>query len=312
MCGPAKEEIPFRYGEVKHQVAERSRNSPYRGSIFIGKSTMQPKRQRIMAIAIWILILHIVSFGQVSPDAPLPDVAELWQRVRANLGGQYDTTQFLKGYTYRRSSVIEELGSGGSVEDREQREYDVYHFDQGMFQRLLSRNGMPLSEKDLKKEDERFEKFRTRKPRTRSRSDQEKVLNDIVNAFDFKILRREPRNDRSTLVLAFKPKKGAKLETMAARLVFTKVEGTAWVDEHDAQLARIDMHFIDDAKIGFGLLARISKNTQMTREWRKLNNEVWVPAHSESIVKGRVLLAKAYSRRRIDDYMAYKKFSLDE
>jgi len=250
----------------------------------------------------------IPSFGQVSSDAPLPDTTELWNRVRANLGAQYDANQLLRGYTYRRSSVIEELRSNGSIESREQREYDVYHFDSGMFQKLRSRNGMPLPEREVKRQDERFEKFRSQKPRKRSAADQEKVLNDMINAFDFKILRREIRNDRSTLVIAFKPKKDAKLETMAARMVFTKVEGTAWVDETDAQLARIEMQFIDDVKIGWGLVASISKNTRMTREWRKLNNEVWVPRHNESVMNGRVLLAKAYNRRRVDDYMDFKKF----
>ena len=154
-----------------------------------------------------MLLLQIACFGQVSSDAPVPDLDELWKRVRAHLGAQYDANQLLKGYTYRRSSVIEELASDGSVENREQREYDVYHFDTGLFQKLLSKNGMRLSEKDVKREDQRFEKFRVQKPRRRSTADQEKVLNDIVSAFDFKILRREIRNDRSALVMSFKPKK---------------------------------------------------------------------------------------------------------
>ena len=269
---------------------------------------MDQKCHRIPAIAICMVLVHIVSFGQVSSETALPDITELWNRVRTHLGAQYDVNQLLKGYTYRRSSVIEELGSNGSIESRERREYDVYHFDSGMFQRLLSRNGMPLPKEELKRQDERFEKFRMQKPRRRSASDQEKLLNDMINAFDFKIVRRETHNHRSALVIAFKPKKDAKLETMAARIAFTKVEGTAWVDEADAQLARIEMHFIDNVKIGFGLLASIGKNTRMVREWRKLNNQVWVPLHSESVMNGRVLLAKGYNRRRIDDYMYYKKF----
>ena len=89
----------------------------------------------------------------------------------------------------------------------------------------------------------------------------------------------------------------------------TKAGGTVWVDEADAQLARIEFHFIDDVKFGLGLLASISKNTQMTREWRNLNNEVWVPLHNESLVKARVLLVKGYNERRIDDYADYKKLS---
>jgi hypothetical protein len=269
---------------------------------------MHQKCRRIPATAVCGVLLCIASFGQVASDAPIPDMTELWNRVRANIGAQYDANQLLKGYTYRRSSVIEQLGSNGSIESRERREYNVYHFDSGMFQRLLSRNGMPLPEKEVKRQDERFERFRTQKPRKRSTADQEKVLKDMINAFDFKIIRREIRNERSTLVIAFKPKRDPKLETMAGRMVFTKVEGTAWVDEFDAQLAKIDMQFIDDVKIGWGLVASISKNTRMIREWRKLNNEVWVPLRSESVMNGRVLLAKAYNRRRVDDYTDYKKF----
>ena len=170
---------------------------------------------------------------------------------------------------------------------------------------------MPLSKRDLKNEDDRFKRFQARKPRSRSAGDQEKILNDIVNAFDFRILEREIRSGRPTLVIAFRPRKNPKVESMVARRIFAKAEGTAWVDEEDAQLASIDIHFIDDVKFGFGLLASISKDTRMTREWRKLNNEVWVPLHNESRVKARVLLAKGYNRRRIDDYMDYMKFSVE-
>jgi hypothetical protein len=264
-----------------------------------------------VATAACILFLRIPSFAQVPFPTPLPDLASFWERVRAHLGVQYDVGQLLKGYTYRRSSIIDELAPDGSVKNRETRDYDVYHFDAGMFQKLISKNKMPLSGKDLKNEDGRLKTFRARKPRRRSARDQEKVLNDIVNVFDFKILEREIRNGRPTLVIAFKPGKNPKLETMAARRVFAKAEGTAWVDEEDAQLSSIDIHFIDDVKFGFGLLASISKDTRMTREWRKLNNEIWVPLHNESRVKARVLLAKGYNRRRIDDYMDYKKFSVE-
>ncbi len=272
---------------------------------------MHNNNQRLLAVVTCVVFLRIVCFSQGSPDATLPDIDQLWKRVRAHLGAQYDTNQLLKGYTYHRSSVIDELGSDGTVAGRQRREFDVYYFDEGMFQRLVSRNGMPLTQKEVTEEEERFEKFRMQKPRTRSVADQEKVLNDIVNAFDFKVLRQEMRDSRPTLVLSFKPKKDAKLQTMTARMVLTKVEGTAWVDEEDAQLARIDMHFTDDVKIAFGLVASISKDTQMVREWRKLNKEVWVPLHSESLLKGRVLLAKGYNRRRTDDYTDYKKFSVD-
>jgi len=168
---------------------------------------------------------------------------------------------------------------------------------------------MPLTPKELKEEDERFREFLSEQPRQRPPRDQEGIFNDLLNAFDFKILRREVRSRRSTLVIAFKPKGDAKLETMVARRIFPKVEGTAWVDEEDAQLARIEIYFIDDVKFGFGILGSIGKDTRMTREWQRLRDATWVPLHNESRLKARVLLAKGYNRRNIDHYTAYQKFS---
>jgi hypothetical protein len=267
--------------------------------------------RKIVAIGACVLFLRLSLLAQVPAEASLPDLASFWERVRGNLGSQYDEGELLKGYTYRRTSVIEELASDGSIRNRETREYDVYHLDSGRFQRLISKNKIPLTQKESKDEDERFRKFLTRKPRERSAREQQDVFNDILNAYDFKILKREIRNARPTLVIAFKPKKDAKLKTMVARRIFPKSEGTAWVDEEDAQVARIDVYFIDDVKLGFGLLASIGKDTRMTREWQKLRNEIWVPSHNESRVKARVLLAKGYNRRRTDDYVDYKKFSVE-
>jgi hypothetical protein len=266
---------------------------------------------KCIATAACILFLRIPSSAQVPAEAPLPDLTSFWERVRGNLGAQYDAGELLKGYTYRRNAVTEELAPDGSVRNRETREYDVYHYDAGRFQRVISRNKMPLTGRELKDEDERFRKFLARKPRPRSTRDQGEVFNDILSAFDFKILKREIRNGRPTLMIAFKPRKDPKLKSMVARRIFPRVEGTAWVDEEDAQLASIDVYFIDDVKFGFGLLASIGKDTRMTREWRKLGNEIWVTVRNESRVKARVLLAKGYNRRRIDEYTDHKKFSAD-
>jgi len=261
-------------------------------------------------MAACLLFWGTASVAQVH-EKPLPDLASFWERVRAHLGVQYDPVQLLQGYTYRRRSVTEEIAPDGTVKNRDTRDYDVYHFDAGRFQRLISRNDRPLSEKDLKNEEDRFKEFMQRKPRTRSSRDQEKIFNDILNGFDFKILEREFRNGRPILVIAFKPRKNAKLETFAARRVFAKAEGTAWVDEEDAQLVSIDIHFIDDVKFGFGLLASISNDSRMSRHWQRLQDGVWVPLRNESRVKARVLLAKGYNRRRIDHFSDYKKFSVE-
>ena len=268
---------------------------------------------KTLAALACVLFLSVPFFAQVPAEAPLPDLASFWERVRVNLGSQYDAGELLKGYTYRRISVTEELAADGSVRNRETRESDIYHSDAGRFQRIISRNKMPLTGRELKDQDERFRKFLAQRPGKRSPQDEDEgeVFNDILNAFDFRILKREIRSGRPTLVIAFTPKKDPKLKSMIARRIFPKSEGTAWVDEEDARLAKIDVYFVDDVKLGFGLLASIGKDTRMTREWQRLESEIWVPLRNESRVKARVLLAKGYNRRRIEDYTGYRKFSVE-
>jgi len=255
-----------------------------------------------------------------SADPPLPDVTSLWWRVRPNLMGQYDANELLKGYTYHLSSVRNEVGDKDKIKNTNHSRFEIYHFDHGPFSKLISMNGVPISEKQARRQDEDFEKFRKKKPgdgfwppwaQKRTSKDQSERLDDLYKAFDFKILRREVRNDRSTIVVAFKPRQNPTLKTMAARMFFRKIEGTAWIDEQDARIAKLELRFLKDVKMAFGLMASVSKDTETTREWIKVNDEIWLPLRSEMRFKGRMFLAKGYNMKLVNEYSDYKKFSVE-
>jgi hypothetical protein len=262
--------------------------------------------------------------GLVSPvlaqEAPLPDMDTLWKSVKPYLMRHYDD-QILRGYTYRRHALVSELGKGESVKKTEESEAEIYFFDHGPFTKFISRNGIPLSDKELKKQDAEFRKFQKKGPgrggppwrgrRLRSPKEQEELLNDVYNAFDFQLLRREPVRGRNTLVVHFKPKKNPKLKTMVARLFLTKMEGTAWIDELDHRIARVDADFIKDTKLAFGILASVGDESHYRREWIKVNDEVWLPTRSEARVKGRLFLAKGINLRIVEEFSDYRKFSVE-
>ena len=119
------------------------------------------------------------------------------------------------------------------------------------------------------------------------------------------------REGRSTIVVDFKPRKNPKLKTRVASMFLTKVEGTAWVDEADHRLARIDIHFLKDVKLALGVLASVGDETEYTKEWVKVNDEIWLPRFNEVRVKGRMFLAKALNQRNVSKYSDYKKFTVE-
>ena len=43
-------------------------------------------------------------------------------------------------------------------------------------------------------------------------------------------------------------------------------------------------------------------------EWRKINDEVWLPAHDEIAAQGCLFLFKSFGLRIVNDYSGYRRF----
>jgi hypothetical protein len=260
------------------------------------------------------------AFAQQAAEQPLPDFASLWSAVKPHLMQQYDDAELLKGYTYRRISSVTLMGKDDSVTRKSEFESEVYYFDSGPFNKLISRNGVKLSDEELKKQDAEFQKTKGKAPHRppwkgghgrRTPKEQEELLGDVYNAFDFTIVGREIREGRNTIRVDFKPKPNPRLKTMTAKFFLTKAQGTAWVDEEDHVLAKIDFRLMKDAKLGGGLIVNINDGSHMIREWRKVNQELWLPASTDIRLKARAFLTKGYNQRIVEQFSDYKKFSVE-
>jgi hypothetical protein len=266
----------------------------------------------------FLLLFSVISFFAAQNDAgPLPDASAVWERLRPNLLNQYEPTDLMKGYTYDLTSIIEEFDGKNRLKQNERLEYEVYNFNRGPFRKLIRRNGADLSEKELQKENEALERFAKQPPgiqewtRNRWLKQLPEIIDDLPNAFDIVVAGREMLNGRSTLVLEFKPKQKPKPRTEIGKVLFPKTDGKAWVDEQDARLQRLEVHYLRDVKLGFGLLLNISKDSEQELEWTKVNDEVWLPLRYEIRIKGRIILAKGLNLRILNQYSEYKKFSTD-
>lgn len=266
----------------------------------------------------FLLLFAVISFFAGQNDAgSLPDASAVWERLRPNLLNQYEPTDLMKGYTYDLTSIVEEFDGKNRLKQTERLEYEVHNFNRGPFRKLVRRNGADLSEKELQKENEALERF-AKQPsgiqewaRNRWLKQLPEVIDDLPNAFDIVIAGREMLNGRPTLVVKFQPKQKPKPRTEIGKVLFPKTGGKAWVDEQDARLQRLEVHYLGDVKLGFGLLLNISKDSEQELEWTKVNDEVWLPLRYEIRIKGRIILAKGLNLRILNQYSEYKKFSTD-
>ena len=272
-----------------------------------------------LSIAIAVC-LACPAFARQASEESLPDFPSFWSAVKPHLMQQYDDAELLKGYTYHRTTSMTQMGKGDSVTATSNLEFEVYYLDSGPFNKLISRNGVKLSEQELKKQDEEFQKTRGKAPhrppwrggrRQRSPKEQEELLNDVYNAFDFTVAGREVREGRNTIRVDFKPRSHPNLKSTVGKFFLTAAQGTVWIDEEDHVLARIEFELMKDAKFGGGLIVNINNGSRVIREWRKVNEELWLPASSELRLKARAFLTKGYNTRIVDQFSDYKKFSVE-
>ncbi len=120
---------------------------------------------------------------------------------------------------------------------------------------------------------------------------------------------RESIDDRSTILISFKPRPGYKSASEDARAL-QKLAGRAWVDEENYQVVKIEAALLDSLGVGPGGVVRLQKGAQAYFERRRVNNEIWLPARARFTGAAKALF---FVLGRVDvqsEYGDYKKFSV--
>ena len=84
-----------------------------------------------------------------------------------------------------------------------------------------------------------------------------------------------------------------------------------WIHELEYQLVKADLESVEDVTIGWGLLARLRKGTNVTLQRTKVNDEVWLPATLRVIGTGRTLIFRGFKIDSLTQWSDYKKFSVN-
>ena len=237
-------------------------------------------------------------FPQQDPK-PLPEPKTFLAETRKKL---HPDEVLLSEYTYSEKITDIAIGSDGQSRKTEVSVYEVTRDAKSgqTYRRLVSKNGSPVNSSKPEKVGQR---------RGRSRSDEDKTIDDVFAAFDFRIVSREDLSGRPAIRVAFRPHANYRPKTFTGKF-FSHVEGEAWVNEEDHELVRLDAELIDNFSIGFGLLAKMQKGAHIYVERQKINDEIWLPAAAAVSVNGRVLAMKV-NRRITVEYSDYKKFNVD-
>jgi hypothetical protein len=265
-----------------------------------------------------------VALGQETPvpapviqetERPLPDIPSLMRAVESN---QKAAEAIEKDYLYRSVQTEAESDGHGGVKKTETKEYDVFWVAGVPVHRLMKTNGKELSAEEQKKENEEIDKEVAKAKEKRAKADAKGAETDprgnemitvsrLLELGSFTNARRVELNGRDTIAVDFAGDPKAKTRNRGEEVIRDLV-GTAWVDEQDRVLVKAQGHFLDNFKVGAGMVVNIQKGTSFSMEQRKVNNEVWLPAMLEGQGAARVLLLFHFngSVRAVES--DYKKF----
>jgi hypothetical protein len=253
--------------------------------------------------------------GAKVEDRPLPDIPTLMRAVETN---ERTSEAVKKDYIFRSVQTEEHSDGHGGVKKTETREYDEFWVEGVPVQRMIKKDGKELSEAEKKKEGEEIDKEVAKAKERRAkadakgketspRGDDEITVSRLLELGSFTNARRVQMNGRDTIAVDFAGDPKAKTRNRGEDVIRDLV-GTAWVDEQDKVLVKVQGHFVNNFKIGGGLVANIQKGTSFGMEQRKVNDEVWLPALLEGRGEARALLLFKFdgSLRAVES--DYRKF----
>jgi hypothetical protein len=248
-------------------------------------------------------------------SAPVPDFKALMTEVQKN---QKAIEALMKEYTCHLTSEEESVDGKGQVTKKTVKEFEVFYVAGEEVRRLIAKEGKPLSDAEKKKEDERFNKEFEKlqkhaaeiaadpKKQKKEQEKQDAEISDFLRTLRFSNARRERFRGQDVIAVDFGPNPEHKPKGMIENII-RNLAGVMWIDEKAHDVARLEAHFADSAKVGLGILGAVEKGSNFVFEQARINDEVWLPSYAEFHVAGRFLVVKLKANE-IDRYTDYKKF----
>lgn len=227
----------------------------------------------------------------------------------------------LDTYIFERRTVEKTFDKDGTLKQDTLKVHEVFHVDGSEIERLLEKNGKPLSPKEQAEEqkrvDKEIEKIRTESPKQRAkrrgetekdRREEIEARREVLEAFDFKLTGVESIRGRPCWGIRGDPKPGFNGKGRRADQM-KKVKGTVWIDQQTHEFTRMELDTHDTISFGWFLL-RLQPGARIRLEQTLINDEVWLPTEIDVRADAR-LLGKMLRVGIEVRYDKFRKFSSD-
>ena len=248
-------------------------------------------------------------FVSVAGAQAIPDLDTLLKEMQAN---QHKMDNIRENYTFHRIRTEEDLDEKGAVIKTTSQEREIFFVNGFSIGRLVKKDGVELKGAEEKNEQARVKKMiemRLKSEGPKRQRGQVSLISQILPMVKVSNPRRLSFHDRNTLAFDFTGDphaKGKDMEENAAK----KLAGTIWFDEADRQVARFEVHFYDNFRIGAGFLASVQKGTTFEVEQSPIGEGLWMQTSSEQHITARIVVKSFRQNVHIKNF-DFKKFNVD-
>jgi hypothetical protein len=174
---------------------------------------------------------------------------------------------------------------------------------------LLAVDGHAPTAAQLKEEDDRHRRLLRnsagqsafKKDHDEDSKKMEEMLRVIPEVFVF----QDQGKQRGLEKIAFHPNPDFKPKTYEQRVLHTLV-GTAFIDLHDKQIARISATLAQRVEFGLGLLGRVDRGGTVNIARTRLPAGVWQVSMEKIDLSGRMAIFKSFNRRKDEQRSDFK------
>lgn len=224
-------------------------------------------------------------------------------------------------YSYREHDIQEKLNDNGRVASKSLNTYQVILLDGSEYRRLIAHGGEPLSAEEKANEERKLNAERERREHEspaerekrislyeKERQQNQKMLLELVDAFNFRLHGQQTLNGRRTWVLDATPKPGYVPKSRETK-VLTGMRGRMWIDQREDQWVKVQAKVIEPVSFAFGF-ASVSPGTEFILEQAPIDGSggLWLPKHFREQVNASILWFhhKTVQDETYSNYRPYK------
>ena len=267
------------------------------------------RRSHLAGFAAALLLAPLAPARQAA-NPPLPDIRVLMHEVEEH---QKQLEKVRESYTYDSALTVEDIDSSGHAQKTESEQDDDFFVNGHLIERLVKKDGRPLTGHDQEKETERVTRLVEKAEKTppgQPLEGQTVSVSRLLEIMDVRNPRREVFRGRSTIVFDFIGRKDAKTHGLVED-ASKKLQGTIWIDEADRQVAHLEVSFIDNFHIAGGLFASVQKGSNFHFDQAPVEGGLWLPTGAEANMQARVLLFKNLRQHFTERDYDFKRFSVE-